>query len=66
MCIIIRKEALKSKETPKPSEATTFNFPSMRRGLTSFARAIFSLSIIENSNFSPNKVFNKKIYSDKQ
>lgn len=32
MCIIIRKEALQSKESPKPSETTTFKFPNMYTG----------------------------------
>lgn len=41
--MIIRKEALKSKESPRPSEKTTFNFPSMYSGFELHFQLVFFL-----------------------
>lgn len=62
--MIIRKEALKSEETPKTSETTTFKFPSTYAGFElHFHLVFFSLRITEKSKFTPNRVFKNKIHS---
>lgn len=43
MCVVVGKGALKSKESPKHPEATTFKFPSVYTGFELHFHSVFFL-----------------------